>query len=64
MNHSSHSVSSLLLAAALFAAPAAAQVVAYHDQDANAHQAQANVLAPAGFRMIALSIYGTTASQQ
>ena len=45
-------------------ASAKAQVHAYHDQTGAQHQAQCNVLAPQGYRMIALTIYGTTANLQ
>lgn len=64
MNPIYHAFRSLCLPAILLTASAAAQVVAYHDQDGNAHQAQANVLDPGGYRMIALSIYGTTTAPQ
>ena len=50
------------LATLLFATPVAAQIVAYHDQTGAAHQLQHDTLSPLGYRMIALSIYGTTSS--
>ncbi len=55
---------SLLLAASLLAAPTVAQVVAYHDQSSASHQANFANLEPQGYRMIALSIYGTTVTPQ
>ncbi|MFY9341718.1 MAG: serine hydrolase [Planctomycetota bacterium] len=50
------------LTAAVLAPPATAQVVAYHDQNGAAHQLQHDTLSPLGYRMIALTIYGTTSS--
>jgi CubicO group peptidase (beta-lactamase class C family) len=47
------------LAAAAAVAPATAQIVAYHDQDGAQHQLHYNQLSNQGYRMIALSIYGT-----
>lgn len=64
MNRLSLASSSLLLAALAVAPAARAQVVAYHDQTGAQHQAQYNVLEPLGYRMIALTIYGTTSSPQ
>ena len=63
MNNLRHSLRSVFLAATL-ACPAVAQVVAYHDQSSASHQANFGVLEPQGYRMIALSIYGTTSSLQ
>lgn len=51
-------------AAALLLPAATAQVVAYHDHDGNAHQAQWNLLSGLGYRPIALSIYGSTTNLQ
>ena len=53
---------SLRLTALLLAAPATAQIAAYHDQTGAAHQVQANALSAQGYRMVALTIYGTTLS--
>jgi CubicO group peptidase (beta-lactamase class C family) len=47
---------------ALASRPVTAQIVAYHDQSGPAHQAQYDALTPAGYRMIALTVYGTVAS--
>lgn len=56
---------SAFTAAALLLAPAAtAQIVGYHDQNGAAHQTQYDTLTPLGYRMIALSIYGTTSNLQ
>ncbi len=51
-----------LLSLSLFAAPALAQPVSYHSLDGAAHQAQADNLSGLGYRMISLSIHGTTAA--
>lgn len=56
------STSPFALTALLLTAPAPAQVVAYHGKAGAEHQQQWNTLAPQGYRMIALSIYGTTGS--
>ena len=50
-------VTATLVCAGL-AAPAPAQVVAYHDSTGADHQNSYNLLSVAGFRMITLSIYG------
>jgi len=54
----------LVAAAAFLAVPLAAQVVAYHDASSATHQAQFNNLSNSGYRMIALTIYGTPQNQQ
>ncbi|HEX5053183.1 MAG TPA: serine hydrolase [Planctomycetota bacterium] len=41
---------------------ARSQVVAYHDQNGAAHQLQHDTLTPLGYRMIALTIYGSTSA--
>lgn len=51
-----------LAALALLSAPLAAQLSAYHDVNGAGHQAQYDALKNQGYRMIALSAYGTTAS--
>ncbi|MHC5066547.1 MAG: hypothetical protein ACYTG5_21535, partial [Planctomycetota bacterium] len=51
---------SLGLTAALFSLPLAAQVEAYHGYTASEHQDRFDILEPQGYRMIALSIYGST----
>lgn len=48
-----------LLASALLAAAVAAQPAAYHDATSAQHQAHFDNLSGLGFRMIALTIYGT-----
>lgn len=64
MTHFCHAFRSGLLALTLLAAPTVAQVVAYHDQSSASHQANFNNLQPQGYRMIALSVYGTTTNLQ
>src|SRR5262245_7949274 len=54
----------LVAAAAFLAVPLAAQIVAYHDASSATHQAQFANLAGSGYRMIALTIYGTTQNPQ
>lgn len=62
MNHLRHLA---VAAVAAFLLPrATAQVVAYHDNDGNAHQAQWNTLSGLGYVPIALSVYGTTTNPQ
>ncbi|MBL8753797.1 MAG: hypothetical protein JNK15_10905, partial [Planctomycetes bacterium] len=64
MTHPISTFRSLALVATALVSQAAAQVVAYHDLGSAAHQANFANLEPQGYRMIALSIYGTTAAPQ
>lgn len=58
-------IANLALALAAFLpASLAAQVVAYHDASSAAHQQNANALAPQGYRMISLTVYGSTNALQ
>jgi hypothetical protein len=55
-------IPSAALVAALLAPAAPTQVVAYHDATGATHQAQFDDLTNQGYRMIALTIYGTTSA--